>query len=275
MITQKLNFIIPVRHYKSVRNWKSVKLNIEKTLFSISGQVSNNWHCYIVCNKGTDLPVVLSEKFSVIEQDFPLIELPEKIEDPDKYHDMIRMDKGLRVYEGFKKCSPTDYFMVVDYDDFIHQDLSLFVGEHIRTVNKDSSAGWLLRRGYLYSGGYFALLNNRFDEVCGTSNIVSVSFVERFYEDNKLPFKYIKELLGSHRFIKRYMQEFGARYDELPFYGAVYNVGIPNSASQTASVLTSLLSFRKTLRYPRRALKLWLSLRLFSSTLREKYNIRL
>ena len=71
------------------------------------------------------------------------------------------------------------------------------------------------------------------------------------------------------------MQEFGVRYDELPFYGAVYNVGISNSASQTASVLTSLLSFRKTLRSPRRALKLWLSLRLFSTALREKYNIRL
>lgn len=272
----KLNFIVPVRHYKSIDNWDNVKLNLSRTLQSIAGQNDDNWHCYIVCNTNTELPAI-GDKFTVVAEDFPYVKLPIKKDNPELYHDMIRMDKGLRVYAGFKKCKSSDFFMVVDYDDFVHQKLSSFVGNKMLTPDGASSVkGWLISRGYLYSGGNFALDNKNFDEICGTSNIVKVSFVQSFYnQDGALSVRHIKELLGSHRFIKHYMNESAMRYEYLPFYGAVYNVGISNSASQTASVLDSLLSLRNTLRAPRGALKRWLSLRFFSRSKKKEFTINL
>ncbi|HDG1679448.1 glycosyltransferase family A protein [Kluyvera ascorbata] len=276
MDNAKLNFIIPVRHYDSVNNWNSVKSNISRTLQSIAGQSYNNWHCYIVCNKGTDLPAI-DDNFTVVTENFPYVTLPIKKDNPELYHDMIRMDKGMRVYAGFKKCKSSDFFMVVDYDDFVHQDLSLFVCNSTNVPDDIGlPQGWLISHGYLYSGGSFALRNKRFDEVCGTSNIVKVSFIESFYDQSgSLSDKHIKELLGSHRFIKYYMNERAMRYESLPFYGAVYNVGISNSASQTTSVLDSLLSLRNTLRAPRGALNRWLSLSYFSRVKRKKFTINL
>lgn len=272
----KVNFVIPVRHYKSVRDWEEVKVNLDRTLKSISGQVGDNWHCFIICNAGTELPnSSANPKITVIEKEFVFFELPPKTDNPDYYHDLIRMDKGLRVYEALKMCDENDFFMVVDYDDFIHRDLSIYVNEH-RVSNSSlvNPAGWLISEGFIYSGGCVALLNKRFDEICGTSNIVSVSFLKQFYDSNgTLPVKFIKELLGSHRFIKIYMNATGSAYNKLPFPGAVYNVGIVNSSSQSVSVLKGLFSLNKILNTPRTMLKLWLSLRLFSKKSRRLFNI--
>lgn len=38
-------------------------------------------------------------------------------------------------------------FMVVDYDDFIHKDISLYVNKH------QNENGWYIDKGYFYSGG--------------------------------------------------------------------------------------------------------------------------
>ncbi|PVW48317.1 galactosyl transferase, partial [Klebsiella pneumoniae] len=37
--------------------------------------------------------------------------------------------------------------MVVDYDDFIHKDISLYVNKH------QNENGWYIDKGYFYSGG--------------------------------------------------------------------------------------------------------------------------
>ncbi|MDM7303568.1 hypothetical protein QUH53_25575, partial [Klebsiella quasipneumoniae subsp. similipneumoniae] len=88
-----------------------------------------------------------------------------------------------------------------------------------------------------------------------------------------LPLLYIKELLGSHRYIKNYMSKAGYSYGSLPFPGAVYNVGISNSSSQTGSVVKEIFSFRKFLKMPRTMIKLWLSIRLFTTKSKRMFNI--
>lgn len=270
-----INFIIPVRHYRSVQDWQSVKTNLEHTLKSIFGQTNDNWHCYIICNRGTDLPKSANhENVTVLESDFEFISLPNKSVDPEAYHDLIRKDKGARVYEALKYCKANDFFMVVDYGDFVHRELVEFINDRIKKNAGEYFYGWLIDVGYVYSGGNVALLNKAFDTICGTSNIVRVSFFEKFYDEyGNLPLLYIKELLGSHRYIKNYMSKAGYSYGSLPFPGAVYNVGISNSSSQTGSVVKEIFSFRKFLKMPRTMIKLWLSIRLFTTKSKRMFNI--
>ena len=220
----------------SVQDWVSVKNNLKNTLHSICGQVSDNWHCYIVANEGTELPEV-DEHFTIVKVNFPLNHLPDKKIDLQLYYDKVREDKGLRVYEAIKLCSSDDYFMVVDYDDFVHNSLSEFVAQN------STKSGWFISSGYFYSGGGFILKHRHFDKVCGTSNIIKVSFLEQFFDEHShLPMDKIKELLGSHKFIKDYMKSMNNEYHPLPFPGAIYNIGIPSSTSQTPSIIRRIIS---------------------------------
>lgn len=267
MSATKLNFIIPVRHHLSVKDWRFVKENMQRTFHSIMGQTSNNWHCYVVANIGADLPA-LSEHFTRIDVEFPLNNLPKKDDDPDLYHELVRLDKGLRVYEAVKKCHRNDFFMVVDYDDFVSNALAEYVSR-----NRES-LGWFISSGYLYSGGALALKHRRFDDICGTSNIVKVAFLEHYYdEQGNLPVEQIKRLLGSHRFIKADSKATSLVYDPLPFPGAIYNVGIQGSTSQTPSILKGSFSLKLLFSNPLAAVKILLRLRLFTSTIKRKFTI--
>ncbi|WP_413723247.1 hypothetical protein ACL2XK_10825 [Sodalis sp. RH23] len=244
MSNMKLNFIIPVRHYLSVKDWDSVKSNLVDTIHSINGQSSSNWHCYIVANEGTDLPEV-NEKFTIINVRFPLNNLPDKTRDIQLFYDKVREDKGLRVYEAVKHCNKNTFFMVVDYDDYVNSSITDFV------VKDADKPGWFISMGYLYSGGGYLLKHNKFDEVCGTSNIVKVSFLDRYTsQDGQLPLDKIKELLGSHRFIKKYMNAEGYDYKALPFPGAIYNIGISSSTSQTPSIIRRVFSPKNIIKKP-------------------------
>ena len=85
-----VNFVIPVRHYKSVQDWQSVKSNLEYTLKSIFGQTNDNWHCYIICNRSTDLPKSTNhENVTVLSPILNLYPYQIKSVDPEAYHDLI------------------------------------------------------------------------------------------------------------------------------------------------------------------------------------------
>lgn len=267
MKATKLNFVIPVRHHLSVKDWGFVKDNMQRTFHSIKGQTSNNWHCYVVANVGADLPD-MPENFTRVDVDFPLNALPVKSDDPDVYHELVRLDKGLRVYEAVKQCSGEDFFMVVDYDDFVSNSLAEYVSRY------SDSAGWFISSGYLYSGGSLALKHRRFDDICGTSNIVKVSFIEKYYDINgALPIEQIKRLLGSHRFIKVDMKKMNLSYEAFPFSGAVYNVGIQGSTSQTPSILKNAFSLKLFISNPVAAMKILLRLRLFTPSMKKNFTI--
>lgn len=267
MTTTKLNFIIPVRHHLSVKEWDFVKENMQRTFHSIKGQTNNKWHCYVVANIGADLPD-MPDNFTRVDVDFPLNKLPAKGDDPDVYHDLVRLDKGLRVYEAVKRCDSDDFFMVVDYDDFVSNSLAEYVSRN------SESSGWFISSGYLYSGGTLALKHRRFDDICGTSNIVKVAFLEKYYDhQGNLPVEQVKRLLGSHRFIKVDMKEMNLTYKPFPFSGAVYNVGIQGSTSQTPSILKNVFSLKLFFSNPLAAIKVLLRLRFFTPAVKKRFTI--
>ncbi|EPG3451825.1 hypothetical protein [Klebsiella oxytoca] len=255
-----LNFLIPVKNHAHINDWNNIKNNISSTLKSINNQSDNNWHCYIVCNFGCDLPELPDKnKFTVL-----FVDLHKKnIQQSDglkAYYDAIREDKGLRLYTALKRCNNDDFFMVVDYDDYVHKDISLYVNKH-----KDEN-GWFINKGYYYSGGNLLVKTNKFDMKCGTSNILKVSLVYEFNDGEKeLPILLIKELLGSHRFLKQYMSEKKLKFKSFPFYAALYNIGLPGSTSGTMAIRNHFFSLSVLIRRPDRYIRNALNIRWFSS----------
>jgi hypothetical protein len=69
------------------------------------------------------------------------------IEDNDgrhEFYEALRIDKGKRVLAGMLSSSNTNYFMVVDDDDFVHVDLCKFVSSNI------GDNGWYINKGYVW-----------------------------------------------------------------------------------------------------------------------------
>ncbi|WP_281083758.1 hypothetical protein [Klebsiella quasivariicola] len=255
-----LNFLIPVKNHADIKNWDNIKKNIQSTLISINNQSDNNWHCYIVCNTGCDLPALPDEnKFTILFVDLNKMNV-QKSAGLHFYYDAIREDKGQRLYTAFKKCNHDDFFMVVDYDDFIHKDISLYVNKH------QDQNGWYIDKGYFYSGGNVLIKTKKFDTKCGTSNILKVSLVYEFNNGQKeLSISLIKELLGSHRFLKKYMVDKKKEFKNIPFYAALYNIGIPGSTSGTSGVMSNFFSLKVLIRRPDRFVRNFFNIRWFSS----------
>lgn len=262
-----LNFIIPVKSHFDVDNWPDIKSNLAKTIASINNQNDSNWFCYLVCNTGCPLPVLPNNKFQVIEVDFKPDERVKNNSLKIKY-DAIREDKGKRVYEAVSRCEVDDHFMVVDYDDFVSEKLSGYV-----SLNQ-SAAGWYISKGYYYSGGKLLVKDNKFNTKCGTSNIIRVSFITQFFDSSGvLPLQIIKELLGSHVFIRKYMQSKSVPFGSLPFAGAVYNVGITNSTSGTMGIFDHFFTKKILLSRPDRWVRKIFCLRYLTKKTKLNFNI--
>lgn len=263
-----LNFIIPVRDHSSIENWGIIKRNLANTLNSIRNQSDDNWHCYIVCNTGCDLPELPNNKFEVIYIDFKNDSRVHSDVLKVKY-DAIREDKGNRVYQALKRVVSSDHIMVVDYDDFVSSELSDFVN------NNQNNAGWYIAKGYYYSGGNYLLKEASFDTKCGTSNIIKASFIYKFLNtDNELPLDIIKELLGSHVFIKKYMRSSNTNFESLPFPGAIYNIGVSESTSGTGGIIHNFFNLKTLLTRPDRFIRRVFSIRFTTIKIKNSFCIK-
>ena len=255
-MTTSLVFIIPVRHPRSVTDWSALQSYLRQTLASVSAQTSTNWECVVVANAGAPLPD-MPRNCRIVRVDLPLPDLPDRKADRQLYYDAVRHDKGLRIYAGLKGIADTSYVMVVDFDDFVHCGLAAFVDAH------RDAPGWNINEGYVWSGGGWCFAKPGFHMMCGTSHIIRRDLLGSFSMANGDPdIAAIKRRLGSHIFIHEDLAAQGYPLQDLPFAGAVYRIGNPQSTSgsgQLAAVMTPLSDmlthpvrfFRKALRYRR------------------------
>ncbi len=121
-----ITFIIPIRHQLNAKNWSELRANLTQTVKSIANQDFDGWRAIIVANHGADLPP-LPPGFTVERVDFPPNRLHEQGNaDKQSFYDAFRIDKGRRVLAGMLRAKPSDYFMIVDDDDFVSNRLSRF-----------------------------------------------------------------------------------------------------------------------------------------------------
>lgn len=241
----KLTFVIPVRHPANSKDWEQNKRNIAETVKSIVAQQGDDWAAVIVANEGAELPP-LPSRIQVVRVDFepnPLHELSDA--GRAAFYDAVRLDKGRRVLAGMMAAAPTDYFMIVDDDDFLSNKLAAFVSE------QPLSNGWYINTGFVWSEGTrWVFLHPEFNEYCGTSYIVQASLMKLPGSFAQASDEYVKEVLGSHKFIKALMIENGTPLAPLPFPGAVYRVGHSGAHSKSNSVVRTFLLNKSNLSSP-------------------------
>lgn len=243
-----LHFVVPVRHHKSVADWETVLRNLALTLRSMAAQTSNNWRGVVVANRGAPLPA-LPPAVEVCWVDLPLRQLPDPRVAKEEFQTAVRDDKGRRILAGIDHLGASGYTMVVDYDDIISNKLA-------ETVSKYPGVpGWYFDDGYLFSGGntYF-YYRKEFYEFCGTSHIVRTDLLLRGPVDSISDVD-VQLRLGSHKFIKKYLEKEGDPLDRLPYVGAMYRVGHGPSVSGSRSLIKHLFQAKDVVRHPLRAMR--------------------
>ena len=148
-----LSFIVPVRHPSTVKEWGQIKRLMAETLSSIAGQKSGNWRLAVISNNGADLPTLPRGSLD-IRVEFPPPPSLEEKDDAEAFYNMIRDDKGARIYEGLKALGKCGHVMVVDYDDLVSDQLTSTVRD------APDSPGWFMDTGLLFSINHWAQLLN-------------------------------------------------------------------------------------------------------------------
>lgn len=246
-----LTFIIPVRHPENARDWGEVKRKLSQTVKSIAAQDNEKWKAVIVANTGSDLPCDLPPGFSVAHVDFPpnpIFELGQN--DVSVFLDAVLLDKGRRVLAGMLHAGATDYLMVVDDDDFISKRITGYVEAH------KGSNGWYFREGYIWTdGGKLACPYRDFSTICGTSHIIRKDLfaLPACFEDAGPD--YIRQMMGSHMFIKDKLAARGFPLEPLPFCGAVYRMGYAGSHSRSRTMMRHVFVNRRIFREPLETLR--------------------
>lgn len=259
-----LTFIIPVRHPANSVDWIEQKNRLTDTIASISAQKNPLWQAVIVANNGSDLPE-LPPKFRVEWVDF----LPNPIHDMrsaplEQVYDQVRLDKGRRVLLGMLS-GRSEYYMIVDDDDFISNKITSFVADN------NGGPGWKIDRGYLWSsGGYIISKYDDFSNYCGTSLIIRsdiYNLPDRFVEAGET---YIKDMLGSHVRITQILLQRGIALAPLPFRGAIYRIGHPGAHSRSSGLLAGMMRLSR-LRRPRQWLRDIIALRPITPAIRREF----
>lgn len=266
-MTASLVFVIPVRHPGSVADWSVLQGYLRQTLASVAAQTSSDWECVVVANTGAPLPD-MPRNCRIVRVDLPLPDMPDRETRLDAYYDAVRHDKGLRIHAGLHGIADTSHVMVVDFDDFVHRGLAAFVNAH------RDAPGWNISRGYVWSGGGWCFEQPNFHLMCGTSHIIRRDLLGVFSTAKGDPdIAAIKRRLGSHIFIHEDLAAQGHPLQDLPFAGAVYRIGNPQSTSGSGQLAAVMTPRRDLLAHPRRFVRNMLRYRRVSRDLRQDFTL--
>lgn len=261
-----ITFIIPVRHQANAKDWPALKERLSQTVASIAGQSGDDWNAVIVANEGADLPD-LPPQFSVAHVTFP----PNRLHDLDsadkeKVYDAFRLDKGRRVLSGMLAARNSQFFMIVDDDDFVSSNIVDHVSE------QPDANGWKIDKGYLWNeGGRLVMQHDDFANFCGTSLIVPSRLYELPATFEDADADYVKSMLGSHVRIAGILAGRGTPLETLPFRGAIYRVGHSGAHSKSSNLLTSHFLNRYALRHPRQLVRNLMRVRPLDRGLRSEF----
>lgn len=261
-----LTFIIPIRHPQNSKNWLELKKRLTQTVAAIASQDHDGWRAVIVANTEADLPV-LPPKFEVERVEFPPNPLHDLEQgDKEKLYEAFRFDKGRRVLAGMLHARATDYFMIVDDDDFVSCKLARFV------ANNQGAFGWCFHNGYVWSDGGRALYRHpAFHKFCGTSHIVRADLMELPARFEAASETYIKQMLGSHIFIDEYLHNKGTPLAPLPFLGAVYRIGHAGAHSKSGRLLQTFVLKKRFIKRPWLLIQNVLRLRLLTPRVSQEF----
>lgn len=261
-----LTFVIPVLHPENSKDWPAVKARLGKTIKSIAGQDHDGWQAVIVANEGSDLPL-LPPNFVLKQVNFPPNPMFEQGDnDLETFRDAVRFDKGRRVLAGLLHAGEFGHAMVVDCDDFVNRHLTSFVADHA------GDNGWYVLEGYVWGdGGRLIYQYADFSQRCGTSHIIRADLYGLPESIEAADADYIRKMYGSHVSIRDYLSAQGTPLQPLPFIGAVYRIGHPDSHSKSAPLMKSSFFGRSLVKNPLELARHFARLRVLGSGVRYEF----
>jgi glycosyltransferase involved in cell wall biosynthesis len=261
-----LTFVIPLRHPANSADWPALKRRLTDTMSSIAGQDDARWRAIIVANEGSDLPP-LPRNFELKQVDFPPNPMFEQGDnDLETFRNAMRLDKGRRVLAGILQADRTGYVMVVDDDDFVSCRLTSFVAGHF------GENGWYVRNGYIWGdGGRLIYEYADFSKFCGTSHVIRTALYDLPASVEAADPDYVRRMLGSHVFIRQYLEERGNPIQPLPFVGAIYRVGYAGAHSKSVGLIRQVFFRRELLKNPLKVAGRFARLRLLDATVRRQF----
>lgn len=222
-----LTFIIPVRHQDNAKDWNGLVARLSQTIASIGAQEHDDWRAVIVANDGAQLPE-MPPRFTVVRVSFP----PNLLHNRETatrqmFLDAFRLDKGRRVLAGMLVNNDSEYFMIVDDDDFVSARITGFVKKN-RGKN-----GWKINKGYVWNeGSNWLYRTGNLNGVCGTTLIIRSDLYALPASFENADEQMVMAMLGSHRGVPALLMDNQTPLEELPFAGAIYRIGNSGSHSQ-------------------------------------------
>jgi len=261
-----LTFVIPVRHPANSRDWGRQIATLRQTIASVAAQDGPGWRAVVVANTGAELPP-MPEGFEVERVEFS----PNPMHDrnghaPEDVFDAVRLDKGRRVLAGALRARRSRYLMVMDDDDFVSRKLAGFVRAH------DGANGWAFHDGYVWGEGRrLTYREPAFSDLCGTSHIVRTDLYDLPSSGAEAETGYVKQMLGSHRFVALRLAAAGSALSPLPFPGAIYRIGHAGSHSGSGRILPTFVFNRRALRRPFASLRNLTRIGVLTQAMREEF----
>ena len=230
-----LAFVTSLRHPGNASDYGRIETLLQETLASISQQTSDDYVVIIVGNQAPSFP--LPPRTHFVPVDFAP---PAAANGPHADRDGFVRDKGTKIGVGLIAARAHDpsHVMIFDADDFVHRDLTAFVGRHA------DAPGWVIDKGWIYSrsrNGYRA--QDEFNRTCGTSYVIPFGVYEvprdltvQATQDEVLAGfgEVLPNIMGAHRNAVQWHRERGRALESLPFRGAVYHVDTGENHSRKA-----------------------------------------
>ncbi len=175
-----LTFIVPLRSKTVTSDWTSVTRLLNRTLNSVCNQSNKNFNVIVACHEIPETEFTSNSRVKFLQVDFqpPIL----KNEASDRW--VKEADKGRKIKFAvdYAKSKGASYIMTVDSDDCISNKICDFVAKN----TKASTAGWYVKKGYLYpEGKKYTFLNlKNFNTLCGSCVIIKPHLVDFMYGEN-------------------------------------------------------------------------------------------
>jgi len=187
-----ISFILCVKHFKNCYSYNDTWKLLENTLLSVSNQTANNFEIIVVANKILDKfkehKNIKNLKFVEVDWNSPTLQNKWQIGNGVSRETgqlNAQYDKGTKYIKGLQHISETTderhYIMPMDADDFIHKNLLEYVNN-----NQDVDV-FTVERGFILDHNYnFGYIHSKFNQKCGTCNIVSLELLKTIIDFKSL-----------------------------------------------------------------------------------------
>lgn len=223
-------FIVPVKSKKLSSDWQKFSKLFDRSIKSINGQKDRIFQVVVACH---ELPENKFEhpQIHYIEVDFP----PPTLTDSDRERDRQlkegdKANKILSAFEFAENSFPSDYYMVVDADDCIHNGISKYV--NART--ESNIPGWYFKKGYFYREGKKLAFMNRlnFNDFCGTCLIIKKNlFTQLIVQQPFLYYFHEKTVLENNQTLMVF-----------PKAGAIYSMANGENHLMSQQLISNLVN---------------------------------